>query len=112
MHLETSARTGENVEETFLKCARTILSKIESGLMGSRCSLTLQASSTPRRLARASSMVTRRCGSLRIPLWIDPDATAEKSTIFSFLCVVSLPAVALDDFHGIHILAHNPFFKV
>ena len=31
MFLETSARTGENVEETFLKCARTILNKIESG---------------------------------------------------------------------------------
>eukprot|EP00051_Salpingoeca_urceolata_P032350 m.15347 g.15347 ORF g.15347 m.15347 type:complete len:210 (+) comp5000_c0_seq1:308-937(+) len=31
MFLETSARTGEAVEETFLKCARTILSKIESG---------------------------------------------------------------------------------
>ena len=31
MFLETSARTGENVEETFLKCARTILSKIDSG---------------------------------------------------------------------------------
>jgi len=25
------ARTGENVEETFLKCARKILSKIETG---------------------------------------------------------------------------------
>ncbi|EDQ90906.1 uncharacterized protein MONBRDRAFT_18358 [Monosiga brevicollis MX1] len=31
MFLETSARTGENVEEVFLKCARTILSKIEAG---------------------------------------------------------------------------------
>ncbi|KAE8585668.1 hypothetical protein XENTR_v10021398 [Xenopus tropicalis] len=31
MFLETSALTGENVEEAFLKCARTILSKIESG---------------------------------------------------------------------------------
>ena len=31
MFLETSARTGENVEEVFLKCARTILSKIEGG---------------------------------------------------------------------------------
>jgi len=31
MFLETSARTGENVEEVFLKCARTILAKIESG---------------------------------------------------------------------------------
>lgn len=29
--LETSAMTGENVEEVFLKCARMVLSKIESG---------------------------------------------------------------------------------
>lgn len=32
MFLETSALTGENVEETFLKCARSILTKIESGI--------------------------------------------------------------------------------
>lgn len=31
MFLETSALTGEGVQEVFLKCARTILSKIESG---------------------------------------------------------------------------------
>ncbi|EDO43047.1 predicted protein [Nematostella vectensis] len=31
MFLETSALTGENVEEGFLKCSRTILNKIESG---------------------------------------------------------------------------------
>jgi len=31
MFMETSAMTGENVEETFLRCARNILSKIESG---------------------------------------------------------------------------------
>ncbi len=31
MFLETSALTGENVEEAFLKCARSILTKIESG---------------------------------------------------------------------------------
>ena len=31
MFLETSALTGENVEETFLQCARSILTKIESG---------------------------------------------------------------------------------
>ena len=31
MFLETSAFTGENIEETFLKCARNILTKIESG---------------------------------------------------------------------------------
>ena len=32
MFLETSALTGENVEEAFLKCSRTILSKIETGM--------------------------------------------------------------------------------
>ena len=26
---ETSAKTGENVEEAFLKCSKTILAKIE-----------------------------------------------------------------------------------
>lgn len=31
MFLETSALTGENVEEVFFKCARTILTKIENG---------------------------------------------------------------------------------
>ncbi|CAH1262531.1 RAB4A [Branchiostoma lanceolatum] len=31
MFLETSALTGENVEEAFLKCSRSILTKIESG---------------------------------------------------------------------------------
>lgn len=31
MFLETSALTGENVEEAFLKCARSILNKIELG---------------------------------------------------------------------------------
>ncbi|KGL80251.1 Ras-related protein Rab-4B, partial [Tinamus guttatus] len=31
LFLETSALTGENVEEAFLKCARSILSRIEAG---------------------------------------------------------------------------------
>lgn len=31
--MESSALTGENVEEAFLKCSRTILSKIDSGEM-------------------------------------------------------------------------------
>ncbi|XP_062503687.1 ras-related protein Rab-4B-like [Corticium candelabrum] len=31
MFLETSALTGENVEEGFLKCARSILSKVDAG---------------------------------------------------------------------------------
>ena len=32
--LETSALTGENVEEVFLKCTRTILTKIDAGKSG------------------------------------------------------------------------------
>jgi GTPase SAR1 family protein len=32
MFIETSAKTGENVEEVFVKCAKTILNKIESGM--------------------------------------------------------------------------------
>ncbi|XP_066931322.1 ras-related protein Rab-4B-like [Clytia hemisphaerica] len=31
MFLETSAMSGENVEEAFLKCSRTILTKIDAG---------------------------------------------------------------------------------
>jgi len=37
MFLESSARTGEGVEEVFLKCARTILSKIDSGTLTVYC---------------------------------------------------------------------------
>ncbi len=33
LFLETSALTGENVEEVFLKAARSVLSKIESGII-------------------------------------------------------------------------------
>ena len=29
--LETSAMTGENVEDAFNRCAKTLLTKIESG---------------------------------------------------------------------------------
>ncbi len=32
MFIETSAATSENVTESFLQCARVILSKIESGI--------------------------------------------------------------------------------
>jgi len=31
MFLETSALTGENVEDAFNKCAKTILNRIEAG---------------------------------------------------------------------------------
>jgi len=33
MFLETSAKSGENVEEVFLKCAKTILNKVDSGII-------------------------------------------------------------------------------
>lgn len=33
MFLETSALTGENVEDAFVQCARKILNKIESGMI-------------------------------------------------------------------------------
>jgi len=33
MFIETSAATSENVTESFLKCARVILSKIDSGIL-------------------------------------------------------------------------------
>ncbi len=36
LFLETSALTGENVEEVFLKAARSVLSKIESGIIDSK----------------------------------------------------------------------------
>lgn len=49
MFLETSALTGENVEEGFLKCARTILNKIDSGEHGlfSASSPSVRASQLP-----------------------------------------------------------------
>jgi len=33
MFLETSAKSGENVEEVFMKCAKTILNKIDTGVI-------------------------------------------------------------------------------
>lgn len=30
--LETSALTGENVEDAFVQCAKTILTKVETGI--------------------------------------------------------------------------------
>eukprot|EP01125_Pyxidicula_operculata_P016979 TRINITY_DN590_c1_g1_i2.p1 TRINITY_DN590_c1_g1~~TRINITY_DN590_c1_g1_i2.p1 ORF type:complete len:176 (+),score=20.54 TRINITY_DN590_c1_g1_i2:559-1086(+) len=33
MFLESSAKTGDNVEEVFVKCAKTILNKIETGVI-------------------------------------------------------------------------------
>lgn len=43
MFLETSALTGENVEEAFVQCARKILNKIESGM----CDLLLTVNPDP-----------------------------------------------------------------
>ena len=50
MFIETSAATNENIAESFIKCARVILSKIESGNIdpyrmysGIQCGRTLAA---------------------------------------------------------------------
>ncbi|XP_059026496.1 ras-related protein Rab-4A isoform X1 [Mustela lutreola] len=43
MFLETSALTGENVEEAFVQCARKILNKIESGVIWSKSTLSTPA---------------------------------------------------------------------
>lgn len=37
MFMETSAMSGNNVEEAFHKCAKSILAKIESGLYEFSC---------------------------------------------------------------------------
>lgn len=36
MYLETSAKSGENVEESFLKCSKTILAKIQTGTLSNK----------------------------------------------------------------------------
>ncbi|XP_046984656.1 ras-related protein Rab-4B [Schistocerca americana] len=57
MFLETSARTGENVEEAFLKCSKSILAKIETGEVDpERIGSGIQfGDSTTRRLHRESN---------------------------------------------------------
>jgi Ras-related protein Rab-4B len=41
MFLEASALTGENVEEAFLQCAKTILSKVETGNVNPKFCVTI-----------------------------------------------------------------------
>lgn len=83
MFLETSALTGENVEEAFVQCARKILNKIESGrpdvlptgsgaLLISAGELEIQTSSfqvnwIQRGWARGSSMATPPSASFAPP---------------------------------------------
>ncbi len=64
MFLETSALTGENVEEAFLKCARSILTKIESGeLDPERMGSGIQyGDSTLRKVTRTPANADNRCG--------------------------------------------------
>lgn len=37
MFMEASAMTGDGVEDTFLKCARSILTKVETGKRYTTC---------------------------------------------------------------------------
>lgn len=70
MFLETSALTGENVEEAFVQCARKILNKIESGKRHSinnlpRCSSLCSVVSRQcfqEEVVRAHSVYTRHHG--------------------------------------------------
>lgn len=63
MFLETSALTGENVEEAFMQCARKILNKIESGTslsLASVCGFCPVAQQCPL-LAGTSKAVVKHC---------------------------------------------------
>uniref|UniRef100_A0A1A8V7G9 RAB4a, member RAS oncogene family n=3 Tax=Nothobranchius TaxID=28779 RepID=A0A1A8V7G9_NOTFU len=67
MFLETSALTGENVEEAFVQCARKILNKIESGeldpeRMGSGIQYGDAALRQLRSPRRAQPQGTQECG--------------------------------------------------
>ncbi|KAI6071915.1 Ras-related protein Rab-4 [Aix galericulata] len=68
MFLETSALTGENVEEAFVQCARKILNKIESGeldpeRMGSGIQYGDAALRQLRSPRRAQAQSAQECGS-------------------------------------------------
>ena len=59
MFLETSALNGSNVDEVFYKCARTIMNKIELGIIdapsvGGRASTKLGTSTSPRSIGDGS----------------------------------------------------------
>lgn len=63
MFMETSAMSGENVEETFLRCARNILSKIESGeLDPDRIGSGIQYGEVPSKRGSTLHNHTRRSG--------------------------------------------------
>jgi GTPase SAR1 family protein len=67
LFLETSAKTGDGVEDMFFKCARSVISKAESGAF----SVARGKSKTERmwldlRMCRGgSSLVGRRCSACR-----------------------------------------------
>eukprot|EP00033_Pygsuia_biforma_P002237 GCRY01002477.1.p1 GENE.GCRY01002477.1~~GCRY01002477.1.p1 ORF type:complete len:212 (-),score=37.61 GCRY01002477.1:769-1404(-) len=63
LFLETSALSGENVEEVFLKCSRSILNKIETGVidpeqMGSGIQI---GDATLKRLSRQNAAAKSQC---------------------------------------------------
>ncbi|CAF0736680.1 unnamed protein product [Rotaria sp. Silwood1] len=71
MFLETSALTNENITESFLQCARIILTKIESGSIdpyrmysGIQCNRTVAAQqneNSPNNISRKSSINCASC---------------------------------------------------
>jgi Ras-related protein Rab-4B len=66
MFMETSALTGEGIEDVFLRCARTILTRIETGVLdpskiGSGVQLGELHSSAPVLTARGTTSSTKSC---------------------------------------------------
>ncbi|KPP62804.1 ras-related protein Rab-4B-like, partial [Scleropages formosus] len=88
MFLETSALTGENVEEAFLKCARTILNKIESGeLDPERMGSGIQYGDTSlRQLRQPRSAAAQTRPQILAPALLELDLPLSPS----FLCVPRL----------------------
>ncbi|XP_050175623.1 ras-related protein Rab-4B isoform X1 [Myiozetetes cayanensis] len=63
MFLETSALSGENVEEAFLKCARTILGRIDAGELDPERMGEVLGSQIPFFLSQIPCFFPRRAGS-------------------------------------------------
>ena len=101
MFLETSARTGENVEEVFLKCARTILSKIEGGrcrpppVIAAKRSLEWcgQGNWTLSAWGQAFNTATRRCANSS-PKWTIKAAVPVNNRVALRVCYRRLMSVS------------------
>ena len=83
--LETSALTGENVEEVFLKCTRSILAKIDAGQRQSSIILTEMIISMGALWYRAKLEFSCKHCSILIPYVLLQSKTT-RFPIFIYLC--------------------------